>query len=94
MIFAEIDYPESYAEMHSAIVRLMEGRFSRVQSGLQGDSWIWIAGASEKVSIDTFSSMKHQVKSRAAGPHVVKVIDALRAKFDVRVFDVPISEWD
>lgn len=38
--------------------------FSSVESGLQGDSWIWILDGDEKVSIDSFTSMKHQSGNR------------------------------
>jgi hypothetical protein len=93
MIFAEFQYADDYADMHPRIVELMEERFSKVQSGLQGDSWIWITDSDEKVAIDTFSSMRHQVKSYSAGPLVQRVIDALRVKFDVKVLDPPVEEW-
>lgn len=94
MIFAEINYPGDHWSEHARMVTLIESFFADTQSGLQGDSWIWIMDGRDKVAIDTFSSMKHQVKSYAAGPHVQKVIDALRTKYDVEVFDEPVSEWD
>ncbi len=47
----------------------------------------------DKVAIDTFSSMKHQVKSYTHGPHVQRAIDVLRAKYDVEVLDPPVEEW-
>jgi hypothetical protein len=93
LTFAEIKYPSQYADAHAEIVTLLEGCFSNVRSGLQGDSWIWIVDADEKVAIDTFSSMTHQVKSYEAGPLVQKVINALRTKFDVSVFEHPREEW-
>lgn len=93
MIFAEIQYPGEYADVHSEIVTFMESYFHNMQSGIQGDSWIWIMDGADKVAIDTFSSMKHQVKSCTTGPHVQKVIAALRVKYDVQVFDAPLEEW-
>lgn len=94
MIFAEVKYPGDHWGEHARMVILIEGFFSDTRSGLQGDSWIWIMDGDEKVAIDTFSSMKHQVKSNTAGPHVQKVIDALRTKYDVEVFDEPVGVWD
>jgi len=93
LIFADLEYSSHYADAHAEIVTLAERFFSDVQSGLQGDSWIWIIDADEKVAIDTFSSMTHQVKSYTAGRLVQKVIAALRTKFDVNVFDDPREEW-
>jgi len=93
LIFAELEYASHYADAHTEIVTLVEVFFSNVQSGLQGDSWIWLIDADEKVAIDTFSSMTHQVKSYTAGPLVRKVIDALRTKFDVNVLDPPREVW-
>ena len=92
-IFAEMRYSEEYTDVHSDIVALMNIYFTDIMSGLQGDSWVWITDGNEKVAIDTFSSMKHQVKSCSAGQHVQKVIDALRVKYDVHVFDSPLEEW-
>ena len=93
LIFAELEYASHYADAHRAIAALMESYFPNVQSGLQGDSWIWIIDADEKVAIDTFSSMTHQVKSYTAGHLVQKVIDALRTEFDVNVLDHPREAW-
>lgn len=94
MIFAEVDYPGDHWDEHKRMVALIESFFPNTQSGVQGDSWIWITDGGNKVAIDTFSSMKHQVKSKAAGPHIQKVIEALRTKYDVKVFEEPVREWD
>jgi hypothetical protein len=93
MIFAEVQYSGEYLDVHWEMVALMKSQFSNVESGLQSDSWIWIMDGGDKVAIDTFTSMKHQVKSYAVGPHVLRVIDALRHKYDVLVLDVPVEAW-
>ncbi|HOX94624.1 MAG TPA: hypothetical protein PLR20_13845 [Syntrophales bacterium] len=92
MIFAEIEYQEPYEKLHNELVSYIGTLFSRVQSGLQGDSWIWVFDGEEKVAIDTFTSMKHQIKSPKAGPHVQKVIDALILKYRLRVYEEPEFE--
>ncbi|CAN5198974.1 hypothetical protein BH10PSE13_BH10PSE13_21740 [soil metagenome] len=94
MVFAKINYSGNYFDEHAKVVTLIESFFSDVNSGLQSDSWIWIMDGDEKVAIDTFTSIKHQVKSYTAGLHVQKVIDALHTKYDVEVFDEPVGEWD
>jgi hypothetical protein len=93
LVFAEVHYPQEYADVHAEMVAVIRSQFSNVEAGLQSDSWIWIMDSDDKVAIDTFSSMKHQVKSYNAGPLVQRVIDALRTKYDVQVFDQPVEGW-
>ncbi len=92
MIFAEMEYQEDYEDFHEELLNFIGERFSKVKSGLQGDSWIWILDGEEKVAIDTFTSMKHQIKSLKAGSHVQKVIEVLQLKYKVRVYDDPELE--
>jgi hypothetical protein len=90
-IFAELKYPDRYEDFHDELVAFVRTRFANVESGIQGDSWIWIMDGGEMVALDTFSSMKHQVKSPKPGPHVEQVIDALREEFELTIFDEPES---
>jgi len=92
VIFAQLEYLPRYSAFHSELLDFVRERFQNVQSGLQGDSWIWIFEGEEKVAIDTFTAMKHQVKSAKAGPLVGKVIETLRSKYAVRVYRTPERE--
>ena len=92
MIFAEMEYQEHYSDFHAELVAFVAAHFSQVQSGLQGDSWIWILDGDEKVSIDTFTSMRHQIKSPKAGAHVKRVIEILLPKFEMKVYEEPELE--
>jgi hypothetical protein len=92
MVFAEIQHLEHYSDFHGELRDFIGKHFSNVQSGIQSDSWIWILDGEEKVAIDTFTSMKHQVKSPKPGPHVQKVIEALLLRFDLRVYEKPEFE--
>ena len=92
MIFAELVYPQHYAEMHDELHAFLDSHFARIESGHQGDSWFWVFEGDEKVAIDTFTSMKHQVKSGKPGPHVQEVVDALRTRYPLLVHDTPIPE--
>jgi hypothetical protein len=92
-IFAEVNYPGKYADVHSDIVALLTKMFPDIQSGLQGDSYIWVTDGADKVEIDTFSSMRHQVKAHAAISHLQNVIAALREKYDLQVFEDPVEAW-
>ena len=92
MIFAEMDYQRHYSDFHAELLAFVIAHFSRVQSGLQGDSWIWILDGDEKVAIDTFTSMKHQIKSPKAGAHVQSVIETLLTQFAMKVHEAPELE--
>ncbi len=93
MIYAEIQYEQHYSKIHSELVEFLESNFSDLQHGLQGDSWIWVFKNNEKVEIDTFYSMKHQIKSSSPGRLLVQeVIDSLSSKYDLLVFEDPKLE--
>ena len=92
MIFAELAYDKRYSDFHSELLVCLRSDFSNLQSGLQGDSWIWIMDGEEKVAIDTFTSMKHQIKSRKPGVHVQNVIEKLLRHFEVKVYAEPVLE--
>lgn len=92
MVFAELEYQKHYSDFHAELLAFMGKHFSRIQAGLQGDSWIWILDGEEKVAIDTFTSMKHQIKSPKAGAHVRRVIETLRRQFELKVYEVPALE--
>lgn len=92
MVFAELAYEMHYSDFHAELLACVMRNFSRVESGLQGDSWIWIFDGNDKVSIDTFTSMKHQIKSPSAGAHVQQVIDTLRHEFQLHVHHEPEPE--
>lgn len=93
MIFAELQYEQHYSDLHDELVEFLNSRFPQIQHGLQGDSWIWIFDENEKVAIDTFYSMKHQVKSEGAkGDLVSKVIETLSSRYTLIVLEDPASE--
>ena len=92
MVFAEMEYQKHYSDFHAELLAFIGKHFSQVQSGLQGDSWIWILDGEEKVAIDTFTSMKHQIKSPKAGVHVRKVIETLARQFEVKGYAEPALE--
>lgn len=92
MVFAEMEYQKHYSDFHAELLAFVNRHFSRVQSGLQGDSWIWISDGEGEVVIDTFTSMKHQIKAPKAGAHVQKVIEILLTRFQLRVYEKPELE--
>ena len=92
MIFAELQYTEHYQGLHDDLEVFLRTHFRLVESGMQTDSWFWILDGGKKVAVDTFTSMKHQVKSASPGPHVDSVLRVLRSKYDLRVYDSPELE--
>ena len=92
MIFAEMEYPSTYTAFHAELEAFLARSFSNVKSGILNDSWFWIFDEGEKVAIDTFSSMKHQIKSAKPGPHVQRVIEVLSSKYKLNVYEEPVLE--
>jgi hypothetical protein len=92
MIFAEMDYQGKCQDFHAELLAFLSSHFSSLKYGLQGDSWFWIIVGEEKIAIDTFSSMKHQIKSERPGPHVQKVIKTLLLKYKLNVYEKPELE--
>lgn len=92
MIFAEMEYPGEYWEFHEELKQYLSKNFESVEHGLQADSWLWIHIDKNKVAIDTFSSMKHQVKSAEPGAHVQQVISVLQDKYKITVYSAPKLE--
>ena len=93
MIFAEIKYSEEYSEVHDHLVMLIKQNFKNVESGLQGDSWIWVIDGETKVSIDTFSSMNHQIKSNTKNSPLLKqVLNLLSKHYELHIYSKPEYE--
>ena len=92
MIFAKIHYEQPYEAVHDGMLSFLESRFDRVKGGLQCDSWIWIQLGGQKVAVDTFTAMTHEVKSASAGSHVDEVLSALSERYSVEVYAEPEME--
>ncbi|MEM6823458.1 MAG: hypothetical protein AAF558_16135 [Verrucomicrobiota bacterium] len=93
MIFARLEYIGDYTDKDERILCCLEKEFKGVEHGYQSDSWIWITEGKEKVAVDSFSSMKHEVKCSIQGGSLVpKVIEVLKREFHVIVYDEPKFE--
>ena len=93
MIFATLNYDGNYDSQHRQLHRTLSMKFEDVQEGLQCDSWIRIRKNDEEVTVDSFTSMKHEVKARDKHSQLVnEVIDTLKASYDVTVHTPPIVE--
>jgi hypothetical protein len=58
---------------------------------MQGDAWIWITRNEQKVSVDTFYSMQFEIKSDCKNALLQDVIDTIRKKYPVLMYDVAIQ---
>lgn len=92
MIFAELKYPGRYEEMHEELTRHIIEHFVQVEHGIQCDSWIQVSEADQVVTVDSFLSRKHLVRSSRPCLLVQKVIAVLQLKYAVHVFDKPEYE--
>jgi len=93
MIFAEIKSSQSYYDLYPELLEVIEGIFENVQSGVQGDAWIWVEQGDEKVALDTFSSMQFQIKSTQPSSILLKkVISELEKRFDLIIYPQAIIE--
>ena len=93
MIFAEILHEEKYEDFYYVLKAYVQQFFPNTKSGLHGDGWIEISEKNEVVSIDTFSSMKFQVKTSTPESKLVqKVIEIVSQKYKVKIYDTPEIE--
>jgi hypothetical protein len=94
MIFAELQYGQPYSDVHAPLVELLGRNFPDIDSGLQGDSWVWILDAGLRVSVDTFTSMHHQVKSPRPSRLLDQVLAILASHYELRLMVPPMPEGD
>ncbi|WCC46239.1 hypothetical protein [Tenacibaculum finnmarkense] len=93
MIFAEISYKGKYEDFHSPILNYIKEKFKRVDSGIQGDSWIHIYEGKYKVTIDTFTSTSHQIKADTKeNPLVQRIIKTVGEEFNLFIYSQPELE--
>lgn len=92
MTFGKLRYTGSYEDRHPDVVASLKSAFEQVEEGLQGDSWIWVWSKNQKVRIDTFPSMTHEIKSDCAGAHLNEVFRALKRNFECEVYSEPELE--
>ena len=93
MIYARFSHSIPYGDFHDELLEFVKSKFTHVESGHQGDSWIWIFNESERVEIDTFYSMVHEIKTSHAEAKLVKlVIQALSEKYELQILSNPEAE--
>ena len=85
VIFAELN-----RDKFDEILQSLTGQFKDIQSGRQGDDWIWIHLGNDKIEIDSFYSMELEVKGKRKHYTVAKqVLKKMDHSWIIQVFDPP-----
>ena len=90
MIFGEIVTEKNYCDFYPELLYFVQHHYENVESGIQGDAYIWIKDKNEKVALDTFTSMRFQIKSSQRGGTLLEgVINLLESSFSLYIYDEP-----
>jgi len=85
VIFAELN-----RDKFDEILQTLMEHFKDIQYGRQGDDWIWVHIADDKIEIDSFFSMNLEVKGKHEHyTFALQVLHALEADWILQVFDPP-----
>lgn len=86
VIFAELN-----RDNFDEILQSLTEQFKNIQSGRQGDDWIWIHLTDEdKIEIDSFFSMQLEVKGKYKHiPIVRQILHEIKDDWILNVFDPP-----
>lgn len=93
MVIGEIIHEQHYVDVFQGLLELINTMFENVDSGIQGDAWIWIFEEEEKVSLDTFSSMRFQIRvEKKDGQLLDKILSILESKYKLSLYEEPEFE--
>ena len=85
VIFAELNW-DNFNEILAALT----SQFETIEHGRQGDDWIWIHLAEDKIEIDSFYSMNLEVKGkRKHFPTVKQILKDSKDDWILQVFNSP-----
>lgn len=89
--YAVIEHSQEYSEFYDELLAFVQQHFSQVESGIQGDAWIWITDGSDKVALDTFYSMQFEINSNRQSPLLLSLLDLIQQKYSLSFYDKPIE---
>lgn len=85
VIFAELN-----RDNFDEILQTLRKNFENIQSGRQGDDWIWIPLGDDKIEIDSFYSMQLEVKGKYRHFRVaVQIIQKMDSRWVLQFFSPP-----
>ena len=85
VIFAKLN-----REKFDEILQTLLKHFEIIQSGRQGDDWIWIHFGEDKIEIDSFFSMDLEVKGKYKQQAIAtQILQKLENDWILQIFDPP-----
>ncbi len=85
VIFAELN-----RDHFDEILQTLTEHFENIQSGRQGDDWIWVHLGDDKIEIDSFYSMELEVKGKYRYIEIAEqIIRRMKDNWILHVFDPP-----
>lgn len=85
VVFAELN-----RDHFDEILQSLTSHFKNIQSGRQGDDWIWIHMGDDKIEIDSFYSMELEVKGKRKHYTVaMQIIQKMDDSWIIQVFEPP-----
>lgn len=85
VIFAELK-----RDKFEEILYALKEHFEDIQSGRQGDDWIWIHLGEDKIEIDSFYSMELEVKGKYKHLEIAKqILQNMENDWIIQEFDPP-----
>ena len=83
-----------FAELHrdnfDEILQSPTEQFKDIQSGRQGDDWIWVHIGEDKIEIDSFFSMQLEVKGKyKQQATATQILQNMQDNWVIQVFDPP-----
>lgn len=85
VIFAELN-----RNHFDEILQTLSEQFKNIQSGRQGDDWIWIHLGEDRIEIDSFYSMELEVKGkRKHHTTAMQIIQKMEKSWIIQVYDPP-----
>src|SRR5215510_5371871 len=85
VIFAQLK-----RERFDEILQTLMDHYQSIDYGRQGDDWIWIYLANDKIEIDSFYSMNLEVKGKRKQYMVaMQILHKMENDWTLQVFDPP-----
>lgn len=91
LTFGAVAHDRPYAEFFDELSARLAARFGTVESGIQGDAWIWIFREGLKVEVSTFYSERFEISAEQDHALLRDAIAFLQAAYGVRLYDPPIE---
>ena len=89
--YAIIEHSNSYYDFYEELLTFVKSNYRDVESGVQGDAWIWVKRDNVKVEIDTFYSMNFEIHAENKHQLLEAVINTIQEKYPIRIYDPPIE---